>query len=535
MNTTLINHLNNIEFERTVQLKMSFDVDVDILDDGEIQLIDMIVERMDLSSIVNCYSTQGRKPAVSTQSMLKILCLCYSNGIVSCRKIEEFCRYDLRAKYFLSNQQPPSYSTINRFRNLLEDHTTSLLQQFIDLLIEAGHVDLSSIYVDGTKIESAANRYTFVWRKNVERYQEKLRLKMAYYFNYSNKTSLDYLTKLVHKTYAKNQTYCLENDIVFDYGSGRRKSAIQREQEQLEEWIEKLNRYQRDLEIMHDRNSYSKTDHDATFMRMKDDHMMNGQLKPAYNVQMASSGNFVVSVRGFQLANDLRTLIPFINQIDNQYPGQLLNVVADAGYESIENYKFLDDKGFIAYIKPANYEQKKKRKYQQEIGRFDNMIYHQDIDAFECSQGKLLNRQKDSYQTRKKSGYREVLHCYACFECKDCPVNKECVKWSKKENPEQKWVKFSPEFQAYRKEAEVNCQSVEGINHRINRSIQAEGAFSYLKDGLQYNRFRHKSMKKVVSDLELMAIGMNLNTLLGKLKYGKTGVTFYEKAENQIA
>ncbi len=100
MNTTSINHFNNIKFKRSVQLKMSFDVDVDILDNGEIQLIEYIVERMDLSSIINCYSTQGRKPAVWPHSMLKILFLCYSNGIVSCRKIEEFCRYDLRAKYF---------------------------------------------------------------------------------------------------------------------------------------------------------------------------------------------------------------------------------------------------------------------------------------------------------------------------------------------------------------------------------------------------------------------------------------------------
>ncbi len=205
----------------------------------------------------------------------------------------------------MSDQKPPSYSTINRFRNLLEDHTTNLLQQFVDILIEMGHIDLSSIYIDGTKIESYANRYTFVWRKNIERYQEKLRLKIAEYFNFSADTSLEYLTKLVHETYRNNKIYCTENNIVFVYGSGKRKTQIQKEQELLEEWIEKLNRYKRDLEIMGERNSYSKTDHDATFMRMKDDHMMNGQLKPAYNVQMASSGNFIVGVSGYQLASDI--------------------------------------------------------------------------------------------------------------------------------------------------------------------------------------------------------------------------------------
>lgn len=535
MKINSINHLNNIKFKRSVQLKMSFDVDVDILDDGEIQLIEYIVERMDLSSIINCYSTQGRKPAVWAHSMLKILFLCYSNGIVSCRKIEEFSRYDLRAKYFLSDQKSPSYSTINRFRNLLEDHTRNLLQQFVDILIEMGHVDLSSIYIDGTKIESYANRYTFVWRKNIERFQEKLKLKIAEYFNFSADTNLEYLTKLVHETYAKNKGYCKENNVVFVCGSGRRKLQIQKEQELLEEWIEKLDHYKRALEIMGERNSYSKTDHDATFMRMKDDHMMNGQLKPAYNIQMASSGNFIVGVSGYQLPSDMNTLRPFINQIDDLHPGQLHEIVADAGYESIENYKYLDEEDLVAYIKPLDYEQKKRHKYKQDISRFENMRYHEDIDAFECSQGKLLKRQKDTYRTHKKSGYREILHIYACFECKDCPVNKECVKWSKKDNPEEKRITFSPEFQAYREESEANCKSLEGINHRINRSIQAEGAFSYLKDGLQYDRFRHKGMKKIVSDLELMSIGINLNTLLSKLKNGKTGLTYYKKAEKELA
>lgn len=535
MKTTSINHLHNIKFKRSVQLKMSFDVDVDILDDGEIQLIEHMVERMDLDSIINCYSTQGRKPAVCPQSMLKILFLCYSNGIVSCRKIEEFCRYDLRAKYFLSHQKSPSYSTINRFRNLLENHSKNLLKQFIDILIDMGHVDLSSIYIDGTKIESYANRYTFVWRKNIERYQEKLRLKIAKYFSFSEDTKLEYLTKLVHETYTKNTRYCIENDVIFVYGSGRRKTQIQKEQELLEEWIEKLDRYKRDLEIMGERNSYSKTDHDATFMRMKDDHMRNGQLKPAYNIQMALSGNFIVGVGGYQLPSDMHTLIPFINQIAGLHPGQLHAIIADAGYESIENYKYLNEEELVAYIKPSNYEQKKKRKYKKDISRFENMTYHEDVDAFECSQGKLLKRQKDTYRTRKQSGYREILHVYACFECKDCPVNKECVKWSKKENPDQKRIAFSPEFRAYREESEANCKSVEGINHRINRSIQAEGAFSYLKDGLQYVRFRHKGMKKIVSDLELMSIGMNLNTLLSKLKNGQTDPTYYKKAGKELA
>jgi len=535
MNTTSINHTNNIKFKRSVQLKMSFDVDVDILDDGEIQLIEYIVERMDLSSIINCYSRNGRKPAVWAHSMLKILFLCYSNGIVSCRKIEEFCRYDLRAKYFLSDQKPPSYSTINRFRNLIEDHTRSFLQQFVDILIEMGHVDLSAIYIDGTKIESYANRYTFVWRKNIERYQEKLRLRIAEYFNFSSNTNLEYLRKLTHKRYTKNKDHCIENEVIFVYGSGRRKSEIQKEQELLEGWIEKLDIYEKDLEIMGERNSYSKTDYDATFMRMKDDHMMNGQLKPAYNVQMASSGNFIVGVGGYQLPSDMNTLIPFVNQIDNLHPDQLHNVVADAGYESIENYKYLDEKDLIAYIKPANYEQKKGRKYKNDISRFENMIYHENIDAFECSQGKLLNRQKDTYRTRKKSDYREILHVYACLGCKDCPVNKECIKWSKKDNPEEKRISFSPEFRAYREESEKNCKSAEGVNHRINRSIQAEGAFSYLKDGLQYDRFRHKGMKKIVSDLELMSIGINLNTLLSKLKSGKAEFTYYKKAEKELA
>ena len=282
------------------------------------------------------------------------------------------------------------------------------------------------------------------------------------------------------------------------------------------------------LSIMADRNSYSKTDHDATFMRMKEDHMLNGQLKPAYNIQLASSGAFIVGVMGSQKSNDLHTLKPFLEQMMPHYGEYLSNIVADAGYESVENFAYLCDKWLRPYIKPANYETSKKKSSKEDIGQRENMLYLENEDVYVCKNGKRLMRTKD--QVRKyESGFTDTLYSYKCFECMGCPYNSQCIKSKKAEGGSEKHIKFSPAFQNYRKQSNHNITTEEGIIQRINRSIQAEGMFSKLKDGLKYDRFRHRGMKGVVSDITLMAIGINLNKLHSKMTKDQTGVIEYKK------
>lgn len=169
-----LTHINFTQNHHALQLKMQFDVATIIPKDSKVRLVCKIVEEMNLSSILCTYSTLGRKPAVDPIILLKILLFCYSEGIYSCRIIEDFCTYDTRAHFLLQDFKSPDHTTINRFRNTLEDFSPDLLTQFVEILVSDGHIDLKNLYIDGTKIEAVSGRYTFVWRKAVEKYQMKL-------------------------------------------------------------------------------------------------------------------------------------------------------------------------------------------------------------------------------------------------------------------------------------------------------------------------------------------------------------------------
>ena len=514
-----------------MQLRMNFNVDTYIPEDSKVRLVCNIVEEMNLKSVLSTCHHRGRKPVVDPISMLKIIFYCYSERIFTSRSIEDFCIYDTRAHYVLQGQKAPDHSSINRFRKVLKPHNTELLTQFVEMLIEEGHVDLKSVFIDGTKLESAAGRYTFVWRKSVEKHLQKLVERIIQEMGLPEKSTVPEVILAVQKEFNRIRNTCKKEHIVFVHGTGTRKNQLQRDYEHYEEVVERFSAYQEHLRIMGVRNSYSKTDHDATFMRMKEDHMMNGQLKPAYNIQFASSGAFIVGVMGSQKANDLHTLIAFLDQMMPRYGNYLDKIVADAGYESVENYDYLKQHNLKAYIKPVNYEQSKKKKVREDIGRRENMEFLREEDAFLCKNGKKLFRIKDSYRVYD-SGYKDTIINYRCNECAGCPLIKQCIK-SRKETtakPSCKSFTFSPAFEKYRQESYENITSEDGIIQRVNRSIQAEGMFSKLKDGQGYDRFRHRGLDNAVADVTLMAIGININKLHSKIKKQQEGVILYKKS-----
>lgn len=513
---------------KSLQVAMNFNVETMIPEDGKVSLVCTIVERMNLSTVISTYSKRGRKPVLDPVTFLKIILFCYSEGIFHSRKIEKFCIYDLRARYFLNGNKAPDHSTISRFQNMLNEHTASLLTDFVQMMVEEGHINLKTLYIDGTKIESAANRYTFVWRKTVEKNREKLIEKLIEKFGLPKGTKDQEVYKSTKVRFNQIRNLCERKKIQFVYGSGNRKTVEQREYEYLEKALDRLETYRNHLEIMGDRNSYSKTDQDATFMRMKEDHMRNGQLKPAYNIQLASTGAFIVGVMGSQKANDLHTLKPFLNQMFPAYGKSMKNIVADAGYESVENYVYLNEKNLVSYIKPSNYEVKKTKKSKDDIGRKENMLYLEDKDVYLCKAGKELVRGHDR-KKQTSSGFEDLKRTYTCSECSGCDFAPACIKPRKNTNPTQKSIIFSPAFEEFRRQSEHNIMTDVGINYRINRSIQAEGAFAKMKDGLSYTRFRHRSMNKVVSDLTLVALGLNINKLHQKIIHNQTEMIEYKK------
>lgn len=499
---------------RVLQLKMNINVDISFQDDGKVDLVRNLVERMDLTNLVNSYANNGRKPAINPITMLEIFIYAFSEGIYSSRAIEKACRFDLRFHYLLDGQKAPDHSTISRFHKRLEPFIQDILAENTKVLMDEGHVNLSSIYIDGTKIEAYANKYSFVWKKAVLKNQEKLRLQVIDFFSLPEGTTLHEIQTLLNKKLqAIEKTGSVQS---FVKGRGKRKSHEQRDYERFQSWRERLEKYDEFLQVMGTRNSFSKTDVDATFMRMKEDHMKNGQLKPGYNIQLASTGQFIIGAYGSHHPNDVLTLPLFLDELYPRYKGKLDRIVCDSGYESIENYTYLDERDLSSYIKPSNYEQAKKRSYQSDISKRENMTYLEEEDCFICANGKKLIRVQDR-KKKRASGFEEVLHRYECNECNHCPFQKQCNKYSRRENPQTKRIEFNPAFLVYRQKSYENITSEDGITERINRSIQAEGMFSKLKEGLNYQRFRHKGLRAILCDIHLVALGINLNQLHRKL------------------
>ena len=501
----------------TIQLRLNFNTEIYIQNDVKLRLVKNIIERMNLSELKKVYSSFGRKSTVNPVTMLEIIIFCYSEGIFSSREIEKSCKYDLRIRYLLDGSKAPDHSTINRFRKKILELTPDILNQMVQILIEENQIDLSSIYIDGTKIEAYANRYSFVWRGSIEKWQEKLIEKIKEELGLSKSLIPDQVLQAVTTIFKQLRKKCKQKKIKFVYGKGKRKTREQRDYELLKDWKEKLESYKKHLEIMGDyRNSYSKTDHDATFMRMKEDHMKNGQLKPAYNIQLASASGFIIGENISHHPSDMYTLKPFLMTLLENYQGKLEKIVADAGYESEENYVYLAENKLTSYIKPSNYEKLKTRIYKKEQEFRESLKYDEKQDKYISQDGKEFIRCNDRY-SKRKSGYITKTKIYRCFD------------WNK-EGQKTKGIYISETFQKYREESLKNIKSDQGIEERLNRSIQAEGAFSKIKSGLNYNRFHHRGKENIISEICLLSMGLNLNKLASKIENKNLGIIKYKAA-----
>ncbi|MBU5294286.1 IS1182 family transposase [Anaerosalibacter bizertensis] len=523
-NHTKFNHKAKI---KKMQLSFSFDLTNNFDMDDEVFLVHNIVEEMNLSFLNSAYSNRGRKPVAGPRTMLKILVFAYLNRKYSARDIEDACKYDLRFRWLLNNGKSPDHVTINRFRNKIYPFMDEVLEQLVNLLIEQKEIDLKSIYIDGTKIEANANRYTFVWKKSILKYQEKLIQKILKHFDIKEGMSSKDCKKLVLTEFNNLRNTCKSKNIIFVYGKGKRKSKEQRKYEMLKEWLDKLNTYEDHLNILGERNSYSKTDNDATFMRLKDDHMKNGQLKPAYNIQCATNGGYVVDIKGFSNPTDVRTLIPFMDDLLAKYGTRINRVVADSGYESEENYLYLKEKQIESFIKPSNYEIKRTRKYRNDISRKENMIYCDTDDYYICTNNKKLEFEKIIYR-KNNYGFKSESRVYLCKDCLGCNYSNKCIK--SKNTSGLKRIYVSKRFEELRRKSEENITTEEGITERLNRSIQAEGIFSYIKSGMRYLRFRHRSMNKIIAQMKLLSLAINIRKLSNKMKSKNMGFIRYKEA-----
>ena len=466
------------------------------------------VESVDNSVFTLFESSEGR-PGYHPKLLVKALLFAYSEGIYSGQKIEKMMAENIAMMWAMSNEII-SCRTINRFRSseCCQKILPELFANFTVKLKTENLITMDKLFIDGTKIEANANKYSFVWKKAVKKYATALKIKTKQYFEDEIQpmvekcvqlddleelsiTDLESITTLLEKEIIELSADIEGNPIQGKNPKKQKRRRLKKHLRKLRnDFIPRKKKYEIYEEVFNGRNSFSKIDTDATFMRMKDDHMMNGQLKAAYNIQMGTENQFVLAYNIFPNPTDTRTLIPFVESL-NQLPK---TIIADAGYGSEENLDYLNDIGVNHLIKYNLFDKEQTRSYSTSPKNRKNWSY--------SSEGNYFTNQKDipyyfSHISRKKnpSGFYQDIHVY---------------KPEQLDQAEQKAFYYNWHYESL-KEIETNMLlSPEGSKIFARRKIEVEPVFGQIKANLGFTRFHLRGKEKVKVDIGLAFMANNL-------------------------
>ena len=473
-----------------------------------VRVVDAVIDRLDISDILSTYRGGGNS-AFNPKMMLKVLVFAYLSNVYSSRRIEELLKRDI---YFmwLAGMKRPDFRTINYYRGKrLKEGFDTVFTQVVRLLHEEGFVSLKVQYIDGTKIESVANKYTFVWRGSVEKYDARLKAKTEDLLrqieqNHAIENQENPVPEeLTAEEVAKRVERIKEKVDADNLGKEERKALKQIETDS----VPRMNRYREQLETMGSRNSYSKTDPDATFMRMKEDAMLNGQLKPGYNVQISTENQFITNFGIYQRPTDTLTMISYLESFKARYGMQSEEIVADSGYGSEENYEYMFSNGMTPYVKYNMFHVEQRRGYRNNPFRVSNLFYNPDDDFYVCPMGQKLKfiRQEKRYTA---SGYQQTVSVYRASRCEGCPLRGQCHK-SKRDRQ----IEVNHTLDDYKARAREFLTSEQGIKHRSNRPIEPEAVFGQIKECGRFRRLRLKGLTGAKIDFGLKALAHNLRKL----------------------
>ena len=443
--------------------------------------------------------------------MLNVVLYAFMNKIPSLRELEQLCKYDIRYMWMADNETP-SFMAFQRFISTqLNASIKSIFYDVCRRLIELDNIDTSVLYIDGTKIEANARKNSFVWKKAILSNRSKLFDK--------TRSAIRSLNHLTASSFDEKSTYksheigvicdyimklICDNGVDIVYGKGKRKHYLQKEYDQMLDFYIKLMRYEEMLEICGERNSYSKTDHDATMMNMKYDYYnKTGVFKPGYNLQIGTSDGYVLHADIFPNPGDTKTFIPFMESYKKEYRYYPKWPVGDAGYGSYENYMFCIVNNMELGLKYNYYSKKNEPSFKKKI--YNSINFTTDKNGFKvCPQGHSFSTlEKESWDDRGK--YLQISSVYSCGMCNGCPVKDSCTKAHKKRK-----LTVNHILDEMHAKVDENLSTAKGKEMKKQRSIQTEGAFGVLKYDYGYERIRRRGMDNARTELLLILLGFNL-------------------------
>lgn len=477
--------------------------------DHPVRVVNAVLDKVDISSIIKQYRTGGTS-SYHPRMLLKVLVFAYINNIYSSRKIEEAVRQNIHFMW-LAGMRKPDHNTINRFRGeRLQETLKPIFNQVVLLLCEEGLLNMKDLYTDGTKIEANANRYTFVWGNNIKTSQERIIAQLTDLWEYTRKVAASELDDTDPSGFKKitpeKVTQAIDKINSVLKGKPVDPKVRQKLNYAKNKWPDALKKYEQQEQVLGEgRSSYSKTDPDATFMRMKDDHMRNGQLKPAYNVQISTNKQYIAHYSIHQNTNDTRTLQPHLAAHIKETGIKPASVTADAGYGSEENYQWLETKRVTAYVKHNQFDRNQhKATRDKKFFSADKLPYDEQKDQYRCPSGKIM-KNIGTRQRTSIAGYEKEVIVYQTKKCEGCPLKAQC-------NPNLKWktIEVNENLNRLKAKADKRLKSKKGIAKRKQRCWDVEPVFASIKHNHQFKRFMLRGIKKVAVETGLLAIAHNL-------------------------
>lgn len=474
-----------------------------------VRVVSEVIDRIDIDVIIKKYKGGGTT-SYHPRMLLKVLVYGYLNNVYSSRRIEASVKENI---YFmwLAGMAQPDHHTINRFRSeRLRNILKEVFAQIVLLLVESGHVSLQEVYTDGSKIESVANRYSFVWGKAIKTSRERIKQQLKELWAYTQKVAADEKGDDTPPDFDKIDSKEVKA-VIENIDAALKDTQVSKEVKQKlnyakKHWPAKLKQYNKQEKILGKRNSYSKTDPGATFMRMKEDHMKNGQLKPGYNAQISTNSQFVVNYSLHPNPTDTKTLIPHLEQYKHLYNTLPQVQVTDAGYGSEENYQYLHKQGVEAYIKPTDFDRKQKKSYQPNPFASEQLQYNASKDEYSCPVGKPMKR--IGTRKKKENGLLKTYALYQARGCSNCPLREACH--AQKGN---RIISVNHRGRKLKQQAHERLKTEKGIFYRKKRPADVEPVFANIKHNKNFKRFLLKGIDKTEIEWGLLCIAHNLRKI----------------------
>lgn len=475
-----------------------------------VRVVNHIINSLDLDVLIEKYKGGGCS-SYHPRLLLKLLVYGYLTNQYSSRKIEQATKQNVHFMW-LSAMSYPDHNTINRFRSdRLSGILKKVFSQVVLLLVDSGVITLKEVCLDGTKIEANANRYTFVWGRSIIKSKERIKRQLDELWAYAESVAKEELENNEPEEFEKIDPDSVQRTISKINNALKDKPISKKIKQKLDyarkNWPENLKKYEKQEKTLGRRNSYSKTDPDATFMRMKEDHMLNGQLKPGYNWQISTANQFILGYTLHQNATDTTTLPAHMESLKENL-GQMPEVIiADAGYGSEENYQYLEKNGVEAFVKYNYFHAEQSKKFKSDQFKTENLQYDADNDCFICPVGQIMSFVREESQ-KSDNGFIQTRSIYKAQNCNECPLKSQCHK-----QKGDRMIGVNHNLNRYKAIIRERLLSKRGRKYRSQRPADVEAVFGIIKGNKNYRKFLLRGLEKVEIEAGLIALAHNLGKL----------------------